>query len=69
MHVNDFSVKPHLYTTPNILFSNRDLVGILSREYDPMSINVQMFNWNIKRVLIDSNSYVDIFYYEDFEKL
>jgi len=50
-----------------ILLMSKDHEGVPPHGDDPMVITIQMFKWNIKRVLIDLGSLADILY-EVFEK-
>ena len=54
---------------PGITFSTKDYEGIIPHDNDPMVITLQIFNWNVKRVLIDPESSADILYYQAFEKI
>ncbi|MCH90939.1 gag-pol polyprotein [Trifolium medium] len=49
--------------TPELTFSERDAEGIVPHDNDPLVIQVQIFSWNIKRVLVDSGSSADIMYW------
>jgi len=53
---------------PEISFSSRDYQDIVPHDDDPMVITLQIFKWDIKRVLIDTGSSADILYYEIFER-
>lgn len=36
---------------------------------DPMVVTLQIFKWDVKRVLIDSGSSADILYYDTFDRM
>jgi hypothetical protein len=42
---------------------------VVPHDDDPMVVTLQIFNWDVKRVLIDPGSSADILYYDAFEKL
>jgi hypothetical protein len=46
-----------------------DYKGVVPHDDDPIVVTLQIFNWDVKRVLIDPCSSTDILYYEAFEKL
>ncbi|MCH92502.1 hypothetical protein A2U01_0013442, partial [Trifolium medium] len=52
--------------TPEPTFSEHDAEGIVPHDNDPLIIQVHIFNWNIKRVLVDSGSSADIMYWDVF---
>jgi len=54
---------------PNISFTPKDYQDVVPHDVDPMVITLQIFKLDIKRVLIDPGSSVDILYYETFEKM
>ncbi|XP_024630733.1 uncharacterized protein [Medicago truncatula] len=53
----------------DITFTSDDYEGVVPHDDDPMVITLQIFNWDVKRVLIDPGSSADILYYDAFEKL
>jgi len=53
----------------DITFSAKDFEGVVTHDDDPMVITLQILNWNIKQVLIDTGSFVDILTYEAFDKM
>jgi len=53
----------------SISFSEADFEGVVPHDDDPMVVTLQIFNWDVKRVLIDPSSSAFILYYEAFEKL
>jgi hypothetical protein len=68
MLLDDNAHRP-LKQEPDITFTARDYQGVIPHDDDPMIITLQIFNWNVKRVLIDPGSSDDILYYEAFEKM
>ena len=54
---------------PDITFSPKDYQDIVSHDDDPTVITLQIFKWDVKRVLIDPGSLADILYYETFERM
>ena len=55
--------------SPDITFSTEDFEGVIPHEDDPMVITLQILNWNIKRVLIDTGSSADILTFEAFDRM
>ncbi|MCI01003.1 hypothetical protein A2U01_0022027, partial [Trifolium medium] len=55
--------------TPEISFSANDGNGIFPNDDDPLMIQVQILNCDVKRVLIDSGSSADIMYWEAFKAM
>ena len=53
----------------DITFSAKDFKSVVPHDNDPMVITLQILNWNIKQVLIDTGSFVDILTYEAFDKM
>jgi len=53
----------------DITFSPKDFEGVVPHDNDPMVITLQILNWNIKRVLIDTDSSADILTFEAFDKM
>ncbi|CAJ2642757.1 uncharacterized protein LOC123899916 [Trifolium pratense] len=56
-------------TTPELSFSANDGNGIFPHDDDPLVIQVQILNCDVKRVLIDSGSSADIMYWEAFKAM
>ncbi|GAU24176.1 hypothetical protein TSUD_84110 [Trifolium subterraneum] len=54
---------------PEISFSHSDGEGVFSHDDDPLVIQVQILNCDVKRVLIDSGSSADIMYWEAFKAM
>jgi len=52
-----------------ITFSAEDFEGVIPHEDNPMVITLQILNWNIKRVLIDTGSSADILTFEAFDRM
>jgi len=48
----------------DITFTSDDYEGIVPHDDDPMVMTLQIFNWDVKRVLIDPGSSADILYYD-----
>lgn len=46
-----------------------DFEGIVPHDDDPMVVTIQIFKWDVKRVLIDPGSSADILYYETLERM
>jgi hypothetical protein len=46
-----------------------DYEGVVPHDDDLMVVTLQIFNWDVQRVLIDPGSSTNILYYEAFEKL
>jgi len=55
--------------SPDITFSAKDFEGVIPHEDDPMVITLQIINWNIKRVLIDTGSSANILTFEAFDRM
>ncbi|GAU44606.1 hypothetical protein TSUD_240980 [Trifolium subterraneum] len=55
--------------TPEISFSASDGEGIFPHDDDPLVIQVQILNCDVKRVLVDSGSSTDIMYWEKFKAI
>jgi len=53
----------------DIVFSAKDFEGVVPYDDDPMVITLQILNWNIKRVLIDTGSSADILTDEAFDRM
>lgn len=69
MHIFELLLELKVAFMPEISFSQWDVDRILPHEDDPMVISMQIFDWDIKRVLIDLGSSTDIIYREVFERL
>lgn len=69
MHIFESLLELKVAFMPEISFSQRDVDRILPHEDDPMVISMQIFEWDIKRVLIDLGSSTNIIYREAFERL
>ncbi|GAU41233.1 hypothetical protein TSUD_280320, partial [Trifolium subterraneum] len=54
---------------PDLSFSPKDASGIVPHDDDPLVIQVQILNCDVKRVLIDSGSSADIMYWEAFKAM
>jgi hypothetical protein len=54
---------------PDICFSPKDYRDVVPHDDDPMVITLQIFKWDIRRVLIDPGISADILYYETFERM
>ncbi|GAU27362.1 hypothetical protein TSUD_55150 [Trifolium subterraneum] len=54
---------------PEISFSPSDGEGVFPHDDDPLVIQVQILNCDVKRVLIDSGSSADIMYWEAFKAM
>ncbi|GAU19014.1 hypothetical protein TSUD_193520 [Trifolium subterraneum] len=54
---------------PEISFSPSDGEGVFPHDDDPLVIQVQILNCDVKRVLIDSGSSIDIMYWEAFKAM
>lgn len=52
-----------------ITFSKRDTKGIHQYNNDLMVITITYDDWEIKRMSIDQGRYVDILYWDAFERL
>ncbi|KAK2435872.1 hypothetical protein QL285_020899 [Trifolium repens] len=54
---------------PDLSFSPKDATNIASHDDDPLVIQVQILNCDVKRVLIDSGSSADIMYWDAFKAM
>ncbi|GAU24687.1 hypothetical protein TSUD_322950 [Trifolium subterraneum] len=54
---------------PEISFSAEDGRDVMPHDDDPLVVQVQILNCDVKRVLIDSGSSADILYWEAFEAM
>jgi hypothetical protein len=55
--------------TPDLSFSPKDATNITPHDDDPLVIQVQILNCDVKRVLIDSGSSADIMYWDAFRAM
>ncbi|KAK2371898.1 hypothetical protein QL285_073098 [Trifolium repens] len=55
--------------SPDLSFSPRDATDIVPHDDDPLVIQVQILNCDVKRVLIDSGSLADIMYWDAFKAM
>jgi len=53
----------------DITFSAKDFEGVVPHDDDPMVITLQILNWNIKRVLINTGISADILTFEAFDRM
>ncbi|GAU29444.1 hypothetical protein TSUD_150140 [Trifolium subterraneum] len=58
------STFPH---TPEISFNPEDAWDVIPHDDDPLVIQVQILNCDVKRVLIDSGSSADILYWDSYK--
>ncbi|MCI42005.1 gag-pol polyprotein, partial [Trifolium medium] len=54
---------------PDISFTKEDGHDIMPHDDDPLVIQIQILNCDVKRVLIDSGSSADIMYWESFKAM
>ncbi|WJX84068.1 hypothetical protein P8452_66678 [Trifolium repens] len=54
-------------STPDLSFTKEDKRKVMAHDDDPLVIQVQILNCDVKRVLIDSGSSADIMYWEAFK--
>ncbi|KAK2444491.1 hypothetical protein QL285_015516 [Trifolium repens] len=54
---------------PDLSFSPKDATDIAPHDDDPLVIQVQILNCDVKRVLIDSGSLADIMYWDAFKAM
>ncbi|PNX78768.1 gag-pol polyprotein, partial [Trifolium pratense] len=54
---------------PDISFTTKDGQGVFPHDDDPLVIQVQILNCDVKRVLIDSGSSADVMYWEAFKAM
>ncbi|XP_024630533.1 uncharacterized protein [Medicago truncatula] len=54
---------------PTISFSPEDFGQVIPHDDDPLVISLQLLNWEIKRVLVDTGSSADVLYYDAFSKM
>ncbi|KAK2442661.1 hypothetical protein QL285_013838 [Trifolium repens] len=55
--------------TPDLAFTKEDKREVMPHDDDPLVIQVQILNCDVKRVLIDSGSSADIMYWEAFKAM
>ena len=67
MHVRQKSPSEERDNQATITFSKKDAEGMLPHKYDQMVIKFQIWNWNVKPVLIDPRSSEDVLYWEAFK--
>ncbi|MCI12290.1 gag-pol polyprotein, partial [Trifolium medium] len=60
---------PTLPKIPEISFNAEDGRDVMPHDDDPLVIQVQILNCDVKRVLIDSGSSADILYWEAFKAM
>ncbi|KAK2368694.1 hypothetical protein QL285_081871 [Trifolium repens] len=56
-------------STPDLSFTKEDKREVMTHDDDPLVIQVQILNCDVKRVLIDSGSSADIMYWEAFKAM
>jgi hypothetical protein len=70
---SDFKANIVGYTsiapTPDLSFTKEDKREVMPHDDDPLVIQVQILNCDVKRVLIDSGSSADIRYWEAFKAM
>jgi hypothetical protein len=54
---------------PDITFLPKDYQDIIPHDDDPMVISLQIFKWDVKKVLINPGSSADVLYYDTFERM
>jgi hypothetical protein len=54
---------------PDVSFTSKDYRDIVPHDDDPMVVTLQIFKWDVKRVLIDPGSSADILYYDTFDRM
>jgi hypothetical protein len=54
---------------PDLSFSPKDAWGVVPHDDDPLVVQVQILNCDVKRVLIDSGSSTDIMYWDAFKAM
>lgn len=69
MLISSAPLRSRIIFSLEIHFTYKDVQGILAHEEDSMVINLQIFNWNVKRVLVDLGISVDVLYWDVFERL
>ncbi|CAJ2666766.1 unnamed protein product, partial [Trifolium pratense] len=61
--------QPQPLDVPDLAFTARDGLEVAPHDDDPLVIQVQILNCDVKRVLIDSGSSADIMYWEAFKAM
>ena len=56
-------------STPNLSFTKEDKREVMPHDDDPLVIQVQILNCDVKRELIDSGCSADIMYWEAFKAM
>lgn len=67
MHVAHAPLTKSRALVITVSFSHIDFEDIIPHENDSIMINLQIHNWNMKRVLIDLDISTNIFYWEAFQ--
>ncbi|XP_045810471.1 uncharacterized protein LOC123904913 [Trifolium pratense] len=61
--------QPQSLAFPDLAFTAKDGLEVAPHDDDPLVIQVQILNCDVKRVLIDSGSSTDIMYWEAFKAM
>jgi hypothetical protein len=61
-HVAELTEAVAFPTTPELSFSEKDSEWVIPHDNDPLVVQVHILGWNIKRVLMDTESSTDIMY-------
>ncbi|PNX84732.1 gag-pol polyprotein, partial [Trifolium pratense] len=61
--------QPQSLAIPDLAFTTKDGLEVAPHDDDPLVIQVQILNCDVKRVLIDSGSSADIMYWEAFKAM
>ncbi|CAJ2632006.1 unnamed protein product [Trifolium pratense] len=61
--------QPQPLDVPDLAFTAKDGMEVAPHDDDPLVIQVQILNCDVKRVLIDSGSSADIMYWEAFKAM
>lgn len=56
-------------TSETIIFSHKDLKGIQAPYDDEVMISVMEANFEVQKIMIDSDSFVDILFYDTFQRI
>lgn len=67
MHVRRESPLEETDNQATITFSKKDAKGVIPHKDDLMVIKVQIQNWNVRRVLVNLGSSIDVLYLEAFK--
>lgn len=61
-------VVDHTLANPDSLmvFSDQDLVGVKTPNYDALVVSMQIGDWEIRKIMIDGGSSADILFYPTF---